>query len=177
MTHSAAIARLSPDFNDFLFGSISEDKHGMPLSVLSALARMNVDPWQEAAELAALPREAAIQRLTHLIAALPGGTSAHPGPATNVAGLIALLPQRAGRATGPRDGMPVLGTKPSAVPLAYVILMIVILGAQWIAAMHQHPTEVESPQASIPGAVSPPQPAIPGSDQSLSNAPGRHDKL
>ena len=39
MTHSAAVAQLSPDFNDFLYASIAEDRHGMPLSILSNIAR------------------------------------------------------------------------------------------------------------------------------------------
>ena len=36
--------------------SIGEERKGMQLSVLSALARMNVDPREEAARLAAMPR-------------------------------------------------------------------------------------------------------------------------
>lgn len=45
----------------------------MPLSVLSTLARLDVDPWMEAAELSELPKGAAAQRLASLIARLPGG--------------------------------------------------------------------------------------------------------
>ena len=52
---SVTVTQLSSEFNDFLFAPIAEDRHGMPLSVLSALARQNVDPWQEAANLASLP--------------------------------------------------------------------------------------------------------------------------
>ena len=40
------------EFNDFLFAPIGEDKNGMLVSVLSGLARSDVDPWQEAAKLA-----------------------------------------------------------------------------------------------------------------------------
>ena len=50
----------------------------MLLSVLSALARLDIDPWQEAANLARLPRETATERLATLIAKLPGEPSAHP---------------------------------------------------------------------------------------------------
>jgi hypothetical protein len=45
----------------------------MPLSVLSALARLDVDPRKEAAELSELPKGTAAQRLGSLIARLPGG--------------------------------------------------------------------------------------------------------
>jgi hypothetical protein len=46
----------SPSSYHFLFAPICEDANGLQLSVLSALARMNVDPWEEAARLAAMPR-------------------------------------------------------------------------------------------------------------------------
>lgn len=64
----------------------------MLLSVLSALARLDIDPWQEAARLAGLPGRTATQRLASLIEALPEDPSAHPDPTTIAARLIALLP-------------------------------------------------------------------------------------
>jgi hypothetical protein len=36
------------EYDDFLFASMGEDRNGLPLSVLSALARLDVDPWEEA---------------------------------------------------------------------------------------------------------------------------------
>ena len=68
MTHSASVSHLGSEFDDFLFAPIGEDRNGMLLSVLSALARLDVDPWQEAAQLAGLPGETATQRLASLIA-------------------------------------------------------------------------------------------------------------
>src|SRR5471030_962988 len=86
MTHSA--------FDAFLFAPIGDDrKDGMMLSVLSALARQGVDPWQEAARLAVLPGKTATQRLASMIAALPETPSAHPDPGMIAARLIALLPR------------------------------------------------------------------------------------
>ena len=38
------------EFDDFLCASIGEEENGMALSVMSAFARRNVDPWEEAAE-------------------------------------------------------------------------------------------------------------------------------
>ncbi len=74
MERAASPSRLLPEFDDFLFASIGEEPSGMLLSVVSALARLDVDPWQEAAKLARLPVEAATQRLASLIATLPEGT-------------------------------------------------------------------------------------------------------
>jgi hypothetical protein len=69
MTHSAPASILGSEFDEFLFAPIGKDRNELLLSVLSALARMDVDPWQEASELARLPREAAIQRRSDLPAA------------------------------------------------------------------------------------------------------------
>jgi hypothetical protein len=38
--------RSGPKFDDFLFASVGKDKYGRRLSVLSTLARSNLDPWQ-----------------------------------------------------------------------------------------------------------------------------------
>ena len=53
----------SSDFDDFLFMPLGVDQNGLPLSVISLLARLNLDPWQEARILAALPAEAAATRM------------------------------------------------------------------------------------------------------------------
>jgi hypothetical protein len=79
---SAATAPPATEFNDFLFASIGEDSNGMPVSVLSGLARLDMDPWQEAAQLAQSPRETATQRLASLIGALRERESAYPDPPT-----------------------------------------------------------------------------------------------
>jgi hypothetical protein len=61
------------EYNDFLFAAVGEDKIGMPLTVLTALARLGVDPWLEAARLADLSKEAALLAFTATIAGLPEG--------------------------------------------------------------------------------------------------------
>jgi hypothetical protein len=47
------------------------EKSGATLSVLSALARLEIDPWEEAAALALLPKDQASGRLNSLLAKLP----------------------------------------------------------------------------------------------------------
>lgn len=61
------------EFNEFLFAFVGEEKNGSDLTVLSALARLGLDPWKEAAHLSALPKEAATSALTATIARLPEG--------------------------------------------------------------------------------------------------------
>ena len=56
MMPGASVSFFRPEFDDFLYAAIGSDKDEMPLSVLSALARLNIDPWEEAAELSELPK-------------------------------------------------------------------------------------------------------------------------
>lgn len=60
-------------YNAFLFASVGEEGNGVSLTVLSALTRLGLDPWQEAARLSDLPREAAARALAATIATLPEG--------------------------------------------------------------------------------------------------------
>jgi hypothetical protein len=91
MMRSTSFARLGSEFDNFLFATIGEDRNGTPLSVLSALARLDIDPWQEAARLAKLPEVTAAQRLVTLISGLPEAVVSHADPSTMAARLIALL--------------------------------------------------------------------------------------
>jgi hypothetical protein len=91
LTHAALAPLIGPEFDEFLRAPIGEDRNGTGLSVLSALARLNVDPWQEATSLAGMPREAAVVRLTALIDALPNERAIDISAAI-AADLVALLP-------------------------------------------------------------------------------------
>ena len=116
----------------------------MPLSVLSALVRLNVDPWQEAAKLARLPGKTATQRLASLIAPLPDGPSAQLDPGTIAARLIARLPRQASSNIPSRDTLLAVG----AVTL-YVILVALMLGAQWILTIRQLPAGFDNTHAPV----------------------------
>ena len=61
------------EFNDFLFALVGQEKSGMQLTVLSALARLGFDPWREAARLSELTKEAATSALAAVISELPEG--------------------------------------------------------------------------------------------------------
>jgi hypothetical protein len=58
MSRSLSAPLIGPEFDDFLFAPLGEERNGMRLSVISALSRLEVDPWQEAASLAELPGNA-----------------------------------------------------------------------------------------------------------------------
>jgi hypothetical protein len=93
MTHAALSPLIGTEFDEFLGASIGEDPNGTGLSVLSAFARLNVDPWEEATSLSRMPSDAAAARLTELIEVLPRAP-ANAIPSRMVAAhLVALLPK------------------------------------------------------------------------------------
>lgn len=55
------------EFERFLYASVGEDRNGSVVTVLSMLARLGLDPWNETAELVTLGREAACARLGLLL--------------------------------------------------------------------------------------------------------------
>jgi len=132
--HSTVVAVTLPSpftlprsqFNEFLFALIGMEGNGMPLSVISALARLEIDPWQEAARLADLPKELAAAALDGLIRRLPAGGWDQAETPNIVARLIELLPRRAS-ATRPDTASP--GGRRKAGPSVIVWLIVVALGA------------------------------------------------
>jgi hypothetical protein len=71
MTLPARFSLLHSNLNNFLFAAVGDEANGMPLNVISALTRLGVDPWDEAARLSALPKAVAVTTLASMIARLP----------------------------------------------------------------------------------------------------------
>ena len=91
----AALSQISigpSPFAPFLYASVGEDKAGIELTVLSALARLGLDPWNEAARLANLPHAAAVQALAKSIALLPLGNWREADSPEIAARLVGRLP-------------------------------------------------------------------------------------
>jgi hypothetical protein len=65
---------LTPRYDAFLFAPVCNDASGIPLSVVSLLARANVDPWEEASRLATMPKALAEKALAATLDLIPGRT-------------------------------------------------------------------------------------------------------
>jgi hypothetical protein len=85
-------APILPELDPFLFAAIGEEANGMPLSVLSALARLGLDPRGEAARLSHLANEPAADQLAGTIARLPDRNWTPSEMRRIAGGLIDLLP-------------------------------------------------------------------------------------
>ena len=129
----------------------------MSVSVLSGLARSDVDPWQEAAKLAQLPGEVATQRLAALIGALPDRAPSYGDPRTIAARLVALLPHLHGLGGGSQETSHKVWTMLNSRPLwMYVLFTSFMLGSQLLIASHQLPTKVDKVELNASSTVSRP---------------------
>jgi hypothetical protein len=151
MIPGAPVARPGSEFDNFLFAPIAEESNGMLLRVVSVLARLDVDPWEEASRLARLPGETATHRLAALIAALPEGPSARQDPGTIAARLVSLLPRQARSATALHilhHVPPVTRARAISSVILYALFMLFLLSAQWLMANRETTHQVPAPTAS-----------------------------
>jgi hypothetical protein len=106
----------------------------MSLSVVSALARLGVDPWREAARLAGLPKPTAAAALAGMIGKLPAGAAWQFDAAGCAGRLIELLPSiRPAAALGPAG---LRRRRRSVIGLSELCL-IVVLAVTGLALAYQ----------------------------------------
>lgn len=149
MTHSPSTSKLGTQFNDFLFAPIGENATDSA-SVASALARLDIDPWQEAAALNRLPRLAASRRLALLLDRLPETLSARSGSQLIADRLIAYLPKSA-TASSTQQASPVGQVLNSRVfTLACVVVSVALMIA--VNSLIAHRSSPSSAAMSLPSA-------------------------
>jgi len=82
------------EYAAFLFEPLGDDRNGVPLALASILGRMSLDPWSEAASLAAMPTDVAAHKLASIIEAMPNQVVPRVESNTLAERLIRLLPKR-----------------------------------------------------------------------------------
>jgi hypothetical protein len=155
MTRFASALIERSQFEAFLIAPIGLQQNGMLLSVLSALARLDIDPWREAASLAEMSTEAATERMRLLIAALPEETSARSNADEIAARLIALLPPRQviSRPMSSKITAGSTGVLANYRVIVFLILMALLLVPQFLMRSAQQPTQGGGVHGSTPGTV------------------------
>lgn len=135
MKQVASQCFLGSEFDAFLYASIDDDHHGMPLSVLSALARLDVDPWEEAARLARLPKRTAAGQLASSLAQIlaPHVMQQDLAPAAR---LIALLPRRAVVTLPTLNTLPVIAYIKQRAAALILLLCLIYFAALLILAFN-----------------------------------------
>jgi len=148
MTHAALSPLIGREFDEFLGAPIRDDVNGTTLSILSALARLDVDPWREATSLARMPREAAAERLTALIDALPREPASAIAWQTSAADLVALLPKsKTPNVRSSDEAFAATGLREQQIVMAFGAFAIMMLIVFAISALSPGPGTGANPSA------------------------------
>jgi hypothetical protein len=118
------------EYDAFLFAAVGEEQVGVPLTVLSALTRLGLDPWEVAARLSDLPRETATEALTTMIATLPEGDWKLSESGAIAARLVSWLPGRSVPAIPPAKSIRIGSEKMKSglgIWLAWGVLAVALL--------------------------------------------------
>lgn len=157
---------MGAQFDRFLHEPIGEDSNGLALTVLSALARLNVDPWEEAAALSQLPGAAATRKLALLLATLPGRSGAGADSGSLAPRLISLLPGRVPRAAPTHPGVPPAGTSGRLSILNsvmfFLLIMLLMFTGEWLMT-RTHPPSQQAGAAPVATGASAAAPSASGS--------------
>ncbi len=116
-----------PEFDRFLHASVGEDRNGYVVTVLSTLARLGLDPWEETAELVTLGRDDARARLEALLARfrdVPALASDHGRVARD---LSQLLPDGRTSGTLKRTASTAAGGRPGKSGAIWTVLAIIFV--------------------------------------------------
>jgi hypothetical protein len=141
-------------FDEFLCTPIGAEENGMVLNVMSAFARRNVDPWEEAARLSRLPRDVATRELCAMIAELPSGAN-RANPGATAERLMSPLPFSAGSGgssgtASVRAALTRRETATTAVALLFLLIwMVFVTIAQQLASVEHVPAPTSDAIGSV----------------------------
>jgi hypothetical protein len=129
------MSALGAAYDAFLFAAIPDDG-AAPLNTVSVLARLDIDPWREAAELTSLPRESAVQRLVTLLVRMPGRSIGLLDAEMIAMRLVALLPARNSvqSAVTARTSVPARAFDPTMVVIGLGFALVVLVSGFFQAA-------------------------------------------
>ena len=135
MANHDAFALRNLGLDEFLFAEVGTEANGSALTILSTLARLDQDPWAEAARWAKLPKAAGIDCLAQCISRMPLNRQALADAVATASRLILLLPTQTG--PPPQGAGLTLGawTVPRWAPIAvFYVGLACVLAASTIFA-------------------------------------------
>ncbi|MGY9047657.1 hypothetical protein P775_07100 [Puniceibacterium antarcticum] len=136
MANSTTQLTRDPAFDRFLGAAVGEDRHGTNVTVLSMFARLGIDPWDEASDLAGMADVPARKRLQALLSRFKDVPALVANSGEVVARLLAFLPEASASPRRAPDGttaglaLPRLGA-----PIHWIIATVLLL--VWLAVMAQ----------------------------------------
>jgi hypothetical protein len=173
-------ASSTADFERFVYADVAIEPNGMELSVLSALSRRGLDPWQEAQRLAQLPRLAAADGLAQILRAVPAVQSLRLDVRVTAERLVALLPIQRALTAGAFPSK--LGAIPVQIPRGFTLVMMAAMFGGLLVPLfipkQDEPVAPVSWIADVPKAPVKPQ-AMPGqpATSTLADHPEAPDRI
>ena len=139
----------------FLLSDVGTEANGTGLTILSLLARLGKDPWDEAAAWSRKPKDAAIRSLADSISQMPPNQQALDDAHLTASRLVALLPTPVVPTSG--GTLPsVLAALPQGGLLALLYVSLFLVFNLWLAA-------APKPDAATATATAPVTHAAPAS--------------
>ncbi len=125
-----------PAYEDFLSAEVGQDDKGIDVTVLSMLARLGVDPWQEASELTALAETPAQKRLEALLESFTDVPTPDVERDTLAKALLAYLPSRVNAPKPSTRGPAVNSMQPTLTsPVFWIVAVILVIGSVAMLAL------------------------------------------
>jgi hypothetical protein len=152
MANQHPTSNVTSAYDVFLFAPIDHEPGGMRLSVLSALARANVDPWEEAARLATLSASDAQRTLVSILNLSPDPQHASPETELLAARLVALLPKARAVKTEKTATITADRERPKSYWLVWLCFGIVMS----FLSLHQQPTTTSVEDSTLRSSAAPP---------------------
>jgi hypothetical protein len=156
MIPPVATLHLKPEFDVFLFAQIGSDGSGLPLSVVSVLARLGLDPWHEAAHLASLSPNAATQKLVSILGISHNASMSSSDIPSIATRLVALLPRPTATLPLSPRGSPVSAGTAYArfhANWRYLAVYLIVMIATQVLITHFMPTQSDGRLASSPSSA------------------------
>jgi hypothetical protein len=148
-----------PEFDAFLSTALGDGADGAGMTVMSALARIGLDPWSEAARLSDLPREAAVEALAASLGRLPAGSWTLPADLRSLVDVARRLADDLPRSHRPVDapGRPAAAaaSRPASEqargPLTWLLYAAIAFGFYLLVSQLQPDHQLE-PASRAPAA-------------------------
>lgn len=136
-----------PELDAFLSTPLGDGADGVGMTVMSALARIGLDPWSEAARLSDLPREAAVEALAASLGRLPAGSWTLPADLRSLAEVARRLADDLPRRHRPVDapGRPAAAaaSEQARGPLNWLLYAAIAFGFYLLVSQMQPERQLE----------------------------------
>ncbi|WP_284945051.1 hypothetical protein [Acidisoma cladoniae] len=146
--------------NAFLYAEAGTDFNGSTVTMLSVLARMDKDPWEEAGRLARMPKTALPENLARLIGRTPLSSVSSADARARAARLVLLLPGPAGALQSPGIVAVDITTRQSYGPLILIFCALALGTSMSLLFTQQQAGSITAMTHQSPKQATPPSPQL-----------------